>query len=135
MKQQQPRLCSRGCCCHIVFLFHARHFRERGDALRKLGVGGDVVGHLAVVERLIGGHVEVAYAGIEQRRGLMFHVRAEIVLCLRHIGFVEIDLVGDVPVFHGVLLPSWLPSQGHSPAETSYRIHTVGGSLKFVEIF
>lgn len=72
--------------------------------MRKLGVGGDVVGHLAVVERLIGGHVEVARAGIEQRRGLILHVRAEIVPCLRHIGFVEIDLVGDVPVFHGVLL-------------------------------
>lgn len=104
IKQQQPRLCSRGCCCHIVFLFHAGDFRERGDALRKLGVGGDVVGHLAVVERLIGGHVKVAGAGIEQRRGLILHVRAEIVLGLRHIGFVEIDLVGDVPVFHSVLL-------------------------------
>ena len=63
IKQQQPQLCSRGCCCHIVFLFHARHFRECGDALRKLGVGGDVVGHQAVVELLVGGHVEIAGAG------------------------------------------------------------------------
>ena len=105
-------------------LFVAGEVGDAVKALLQVGIGGDAVGHLAVVERLIGGHVEVAYAGIEQRRGLMFHVRAEIVLCLRHIGFVEIDLVGDVPVFHGVLLPFWLPSQGHSPAETSYRIHT-----------
>ena len=70
IKQQQPQLCSRGCCCHIVFLFHARHFRECGDALRKLGVGGDVVRHLAVVELLVGHHVEVAGAGETEDDGL-----------------------------------------------------------------
>ena len=52
---------------------------------------------------LCGGH-GLARTGIEQRRGLVFHVRAKIVPCLRHIGFVEIDLVGDVFAFHDVLL-------------------------------
>ena len=48
---------------------------EVGDAVKALlqvGVGGDVVGHLAVVELLVGHHVEVAGAGQTEDDGLFF---------------------------------------------------------------
>ena len=41
----------------------AGEVRDLGEALRELLVGGNVIAHLAVVELLIGEHVEVARAG------------------------------------------------------------------------
>ena len=44
-------------------LFVAGEVGDAVKALLQVGVGGDVVGHLAVVELLVGHHVEVAGAG------------------------------------------------------------------------
>ena len=44
-------------------LFVAGEVGDAVKALLQVGVGGDAVGHLAVVELLVGHHVEVAGAG------------------------------------------------------------------------
>ena len=46
------------------------HLGQRGEAGFQFRVGGDVVRHLAVVELLIGHHVEVAGAGETEDNGL-----------------------------------------------------------------
>ena len=51
-------------------LLLSRHLGQLGEAGLQLGVGGDVVGHLAVVELLVGHHVEVAGAGEAEDDGL-----------------------------------------------------------------
>ena len=48
----------------------ARDLGQAGEACLQLLVGGDVVGHLAVVELLVGHHVEVAGAGQAEEDGL-----------------------------------------------------------------
>ena len=45
----------------------------------------------------------LAGSGVEQGSGLVFHVRADVVPCLRHLRFFQIDLVRD---FHVVVLLS-----------------------------
>ena len=54
------------------------HFGQRGEAARKVFVGRNVVGHLAVVVLLIRLHVEVAGTGkTEQNRLLLAGLAAE----------------------------------------------------------
>ena len=51
-------------------LFVAGEVGDAVKALLQVGVGGDAVGHLAVVELLVGHHVEVAGAGETEDNGL-----------------------------------------------------------------
>ena len=53
-----------------VLFVEARHLRQRSKALGELCVGGDEIAHFAVVELLIGDHVEVAGAGQTEDDGL-----------------------------------------------------------------
>ncbi len=39
-------------------------------------------------------------AGIQERRRLLLHIGPQIIPCLRHLVFVQIDFVGDFFVFH-----------------------------------
>ena len=48
----------------------SRHLGQLGEAGLQFCVSGDIVGHLAVVELLIGHHVEVAGAGQAKDDGL-----------------------------------------------------------------
>ena len=50
--------------------FSAIHLRQLCDACGQLFVGRDGIGHLVVVELLVGGHVEVARAGQAEDDGL-----------------------------------------------------------------
>ena len=51
-------------------LFVAGEVGDAVKALLQVGIGGDVVGHLAVVELLVGHHVKVAGAGQAKDDGL-----------------------------------------------------------------
>ena len=53
----------RGVCAQRIATRKQLHLREQGDALGDVFVGGDEVGHFAVVELPVGDHVEVAGAG------------------------------------------------------------------------
>lgn len=53
----------RGVCAKRIAARKRLHLREQGDALGDVFVGGDEVGHFAVVELPVGDHVEVAGAG------------------------------------------------------------------------
>lgn len=55
---------------YILLNLIARELRDAVKALLQVCIGGDVVGHLAVVELLIGHHVKVAGAGQAEDDGL-----------------------------------------------------------------
>ena len=50
----------------------SRHLGQLGEAGLQFCVSGDIVGHLAVVELLIGHHIEVAGAGEAKDNGFLF---------------------------------------------------------------
>ena len=73
-------------------LFVAGEVGDAVKALLQVGVGGDVVGHLAVVELLVGHHVEVAGAGEAEDDSFCL----ARLLALESFVFFQIKLVRDV---------------------------------------
>ena len=77
------------------------HFIEVPDLFGDRDVGVVVVQFLLdqlLAEhalQLLGGH-GLAGAGVEQRGGLVFHVGPDVVPCLGHLVFFQINLVGDL---------------------------------------
>ena len=89
------------------------HFIEAQDLLGNGEISGVLI-HLLLcqlgaehVGQLLCRH-GLTRCGVQQRSGLVLHIRTEIVPSLRHLAFFQVDLVGNLFVCHGVLLTFFL---------------------------
>ena len=88
------------------------HLIEVANVLGDLKIGGGIVQLLLHqfgaehTAQLLGGH-GLECGGVQQRRGLVGHVRPDVIPIFGHLILGEVDLVGDVSVFqlfHGTFL-------------------------------